>query len=343
MAPSTKTPRPAGLLNFSYSPMSPMNWGIVPAAIDVFVFPNVQSALQALLRSANAIHIKRLENGTAQLLSEHLFFRGQSEVTANLLPTRLRGPWKAPPPRERYAIDGREAREVNGDWYERLRMRTVDEMMRDVPPQELALRDEEESLAIERASKLPDVASLDPFRQRAAVRHYGEVRSHLLDVSTNPEVAAFFATGGGSRRPVPGSIGMLWALDLNFLGDLFEMQISSAPGGEKIVLKEMRNQWGDNKKMFEEQGILPARLEMVSVALPFRRPQAQHGRFLSLLDEADVPLPAKTEFTWWSILERRSYACAFLQDGSTYENTARNITASALLPSDEPLAAALGP
>jgi len=343
--------------------MSPVNWGIVPANIDIFVYPNVRTAVRALVKNAHAIHARHLEEGTAELLGEHLLFRGQSEVTANLLPTRLRGPWTAPAPRQRYDVadppkvkfNGIEfpsvafssgdvdPREIWGDWYEEVSVRDVDEMLQEVPQEELARRDAEERRAIERASDLPEIAGLDDFRRRAAVRHYGEVRSQLLDVTTNPEVAAFFATGGGGRRPARGSIGMLWAIDLNFLGDLFEMKISSVPGGEKIVMSEMRDKWGDNKQMFEKQGVLPARMEVVSSELPFRRPQAQHGRFLSFLDEDGASLPGKTEFTWWSILERRSYACAFLQDGATYENASHNVTTGVLLPNDEPLALALAP
>ena len=53
-------------------------------------------------------------------------------------------------------------------------------------------------------------------------------------------------------------------------------------------------------------------LELTSVELPFQRPQAQHARFFLLAEENGAPLPAKTEFTWWSIIERRAYGCAFI-------------------------------
>src|SRR5262249_39645173 len=160
------------------------------------------------------------------------------------------------------------------------------------------------------ASGAPEFADFDEFRKRAAVRHYCGVPSPLLDVSTNPEVAAFFATGGGSgHRPARGSIGMLYGIDLNTFVDLFDVTISSVPEGQKITLREMREKWGDNKKMFEDYGILPTRMEVVNVQLPFRRPQAQHARFLSLLHADGSVLPTETEHTWWSIIERRTCLC----------------------------------
>jgi len=66
-----------------------------------------------------------------------------------------------------------------------------------------------------------------------------------------------------------------------------------------------------------------------------------YARFLALTGEDESSLPPKTEFTWWSIIERRAYACAFIQDGHTYENPNHNITAAALWPDTEPLASAL--
>lgn len=362
MPPYTTLPRPEGHIYFSYSPMSPPNWGIVPFEIHVFVYPNVHVALQALLQAATTIQAQRLERGSAELLNEHLFFRGHSEVTQRLLPTRLRGPWRQPAARERFSVGappkvefrgvefpsaafdsgGEDPRNHWGDWFERVEpMRRIEDSMTELPEDELHRRDALECAAVERASQVPDIASLDPFRKRAAVRHYSRVPSPLLDVSTHPEIAAFFATGGASQPPKPGKIGMLWAIDLNFLADLFSLKTTSIPGGEKMSMTEQRDKWGDNKQMFEEYGVLPTRLELASVELPFRRPQAQHARFLSLAGEDGAPLPLKTELTWWSIIERWAYACAFIQDGHTYENPEHNITAAALWPDTEPLASAL--
>lgn len=135
---------------------------------------------------------------------------------------------------------------------------------------------------------------------------------------------------------------MLWAMDLNFLADLFSMKTVSISGGEKTSLTEQRDKWGDNKQMFEEFGVEPTSLELASVELPFQRPRAQHARFLWLAGKDRSPLPPKTELTWWSIIERRAYACAFIQDGSTYENPDHNITTAALWPNTEPLANAFG-
>jgi hypothetical protein len=362
MPPYTTLPRPEGHIYFSYSPMSPPNWGIVPFDIHVFVYPNVHVALQALLQAATTIQAQRLERGSAELLTGYLFFRGHSEVTQRLLPTRLRGPWREPATRERFSVGappkvefhgiefpsaafdsgGEDPRNHWGDWFERVEpMREIEDSMTELEEDELHRRDALEHAAIERASQVPDVASLEPFQKQAAVRHYSRVPSPLLDVSTHPEVAAFFATGGASQPPKPGTIGMLWAIDLNFLLNIFLLKTASIPGGEKTSMTELRNKWGVNKQMFEEYGVQPTRLELASVELPFKRPQAQHARFLALDGENKSPLSLKTELTWWSIIERRAYACAFIQDGHTYENPDHNITAAALWPGTEPLASAL--
>lgn len=363
MPPYTKLPRPEGQIYFSYNPMSPPNWDIVPFETHVFVYASIGVALQALLQAATTIQAQRLECGAAQLLSDHLHFRGQADVTHRLLPTRLRGlahptavrqrqSVAAPPkvtfhgvefPSAVFESGAEDPRNHLGDWFERDEsLRSIEDSMAELPDNELRRRDDLEISALDRASRITDVAQLDTFRKRAAVRHYSGVPSPLLDVSTRPEVAAFFATGGGSH-PVPaGRIGLLWAIDLNLLAGLFSLEIAPIPGGLKTTMTEQRDEWGDNKAMFEEYGVLPTRLELASVELPFARPQAQQARFFSIAAEDGRKLPLKTELTWWSIIERRAYACAFIHDGHTYENPRHNITTAALLPKDESLAIALG-
>lgn len=358
MPPYTKLPTPVGHINFSYSPMSPPSWGLVPFNTKIFVYSDVHVALKALLQAATTIQAQRLERGAAELFNNHLFFRGHSDVTHRILPTRLRGPWHQSEPRQRFSVaapptvnfngvefpsevydsGAEDPRNQWGDWFEEVKpTRRIEDSLKEVE-NELPLRDKLESSAVDRAGQIPEVASLDPFRKRAAVRHYSRVLSPLLDVSTNPQVAAFFATGGAWQPPTAGTIGMLWAIDLNFLADLFSLKTVSVPGGEKTILTEQRDSWGVNKQMFEDYGVLPTRLELASVELPFKRPQAQHARFLLLAGDDDSILPAKTELTWWSIIERWSYACAFIQDGRTFENPNQNITAASLWPEDEPLA-----
>ena len=355
-------PPPEGHIYFSYSPTSPPNWGIAPYDIHVFVYPNIGVALEVLLEVAGAIKAQRSDRSTGDLLTGHLLFRGNSDVTQRLLPTRLRGPWSQPPPRERFSVadppmvkvhgvnlpsvsfdpGGADARLYWGDWFERVEpMRTIEDCMAEVSQDEIDRRDVLERAAVERASQLPEVAALDPFQRRAAVRHYSHVLSPLLDVSTSPEVAAFFATGGASNPPTPGTIGMLWAIDLSFFQDLFLLKTTRTPGGEKINMTEPQDKWGVNKRLFEEYGVLPTCLQLACIELPFLRPQAQHARFFSLAEESGASLPAKTEFTWWSIIERRAYGCAFIQDGRTYENPRHDITADSLWPVDEPLVRAL--
>ncbi len=364
MPPYTILPRPEGHINLSYSPMSPPNWGIAGSAFHYSVYRNAKVALQSLLQAVTTIQAQRLEAGTAQFFTDHLFYRGQSEITQRLLPTRLRGPYRQPMPRERFSVDnppkitfngqefprrefkgppGIDPKEHFGNWFEEVEpVRQIEDSAAELSEKELKKRDAEERKAIQCANKIAEIAALDPFRKRAAVRHYSHTKSSLLDVSTNPEVAAFFATGGGSSSPPPaGQIGMIWAIDLNYLDDLFSFQIIDVPGGIKIIAREQRDKWGVNKGIFEDFGIEPVAPEITFVALPFRRPLAQHARFFSLCGEDGKPLPLLTELAWWSILERRSFCHAFIQDGVTYENPSHNITKAALLPDHETLAAAL--
>lgn len=368
MPPYTKLPRPEGHIYFDYSPMSPANWDIVDSNTHIFVYRDVKLALQAMLQATTTIQAQRLEAGTASLFTDHLYFRGQPEVTWRLLPSRLRGPRREPMPRKRFRVDdppkiifggqefpthafsgplGIDPRDHFGDWYEEVKpTRVVEdsaaELLQLPEKEKLDQRDALERAAIERAVQIEEVARLDDFQKSAVVRHYSRAPSALLDVSTNPEVAAFFATGGGSQPPPAGQIGLLWAIDLNFLDRLFSIEIASVPNGLKIRLREERDKWGDNKQMFEEQGIQPTCLELTSVALPFRRPLAQYARFFSLSGEDGAPLPPLlTELTSWSIIERGACGCAFIHDGHTYENPSHNITRAALLPNDEKLAIAL--
>jgi hypothetical protein len=134
---------------------------------------------------------------------------------------------------------------------------------------------------------------------------------------------------------------MLWAIDLNFLAGLFSFDVTAVQNRLKIRAREDRKAWGDNRRMFEDQEILPVCPELTLETLPFRRPLAQHARFFSLTGEGEERLPLLTELTWWSIIERRAAGCAFIHDGHTYENPSHNITRANLLPDDEELAIAL--
>lgn len=345
MPPYTKLPDADGRVMVHYGMMSPPNWGIVAATFDVAVYPNVKTAVRAMVQALTTIHAQHLEEGSAKLLHDHLFYRGQSNIENRLLPSLLRGPKHPRSPRQRYGIDGPpEALKHQGRWYEEIEgTRTIEESLEELPDAIVRQREALERAAIELAAPLAPFTGLDGFQRRAAVRHYGTIPSPLLDVSTSPEVAAFFATGGGSTPRAAGSIGLLWAIDLNFLGQLFDVRIGTVPGGLKTVLTPDFDSWGDNKKMFEEYGVMPASLEMRSVALPFGRPQAQHARFVSIAGSNDTQLSRKAEMTWWSIFERYAFAAsaAFVQDGRTYENPDHNITADALLPAHDALEQAI--
>ena len=82
MSPNTTVPRPEGHIYLSYSPTSPPNWGIASYDIHVFVYRNVHVALEVLLEVAGAIKAQRSERGIGDLLTGHLLFRGNSDVTA---------------------------------------------------------------------------------------------------------------------------------------------------------------------------------------------------------------------------------------------------------------------
>ena len=316
---------------------------MVPFELHFYVYRDVKVALQALLQSAATIQAQNLEAGKASLFTDNIYFRGHTDVTHRLLPTRLRTVSTESGPRQRFAVPGgppgQDPREEYGDWSEEVEgMRSASKTVANLTDEELRKRDAAEADAIKRATSISSFAQLDDFEKRAAVRHYSGAPSSLMDISTSAEVAAFFATGAGGTAPPKGQIGMLWAIDLNFLGGIFSFEITDIPGGKKIRMQEMRDEWGDNKKMFEDQGIAATNLQLTSVGLPFRRPTAQQARFFSLTDENENPLDLLTEITWWSIIERRAYACAFIHDGRTYDNPRHSITQSNLLPENEELA-----
>lgn len=184
MPPYTKLPTPEGHLNFSYGPLSPPNWGIVPFEIEVSVYANVRVALQALLQAATTIQAQRLERGLAELFDEHIFFRGHSDVTHRILPTRLRGLWQQPAARERFSVaapptvtfngiefpsstfnsGGEDPRNHWGNWFENVGpTRRIEDSLSEVLA-ELPRRDALELAALERASQISAVAALDTFR-----------------------------------------------------------------------------------------------------------------------------------------------------------------------------------
>jgi len=134
---------------------------------------------------------------------------------------------------------------------------------------------------------------------------------------------------------------MIWAIDLGLFQDLFSLGRTGISGGGQLNMIQQRETWGVNKRLFEEYGVLAKGLELALVELPLSRPQAQHARFFSLAQEGGASLSPKTELTWWSIIERRAYGCAFIQDGRIYENPKHNITADCLSPANEQLVNAL--
>jgi hypothetical protein len=207
-----------------------------------------------------------------------------------------------------------------------------------LPPEEIERRNRDEEAAIKLAApRLAETGIRDKFRQRAAARHYAGKPSSLLDVSTDAEVAAFFATVGGTGRPAEkGRYGMLWAIDLGPLADLLSLEATKITGGWKVSLGDQRDHWGVNKQILDERNLPAVKFEIIDVELPLPRPTAQKGRFVSLEGVDGKPLPTEVELVWWSLLERWAYPTAFIQSGSIYENPEMNITAGTLLPTNDP-------
>lgn len=329
-------PRPAGTLFLKYSPMSPPAFNLVAFRMHVYVYASATDAVAALLYWNDRIKQKRFDEGSAIMTGDSTFFRGQTEITHRLLPTRLRERNVGAPPRMRHWIDPPEARTEWGDWHEEDPIyRKIEDSLAALPPAEIEERERREVEAIERAKRFPDIAALDEYRQRAAVRHYAGVPSSLLDVSADPEVAAFFATGAGSGVK-PGQLGMLWAIELDHIQRLFAPKVTSAPGGWKATFTDNRSAWGVNERMLDDYGVPPAQFEIRAVDLPLHRPTAQSGRFVGIESLAGSPMSVKGQLTWWSLFERWSYMVGFVQDGKTYENPERGITLSNLLPRDDP-------
>lgn len=239
------------------------------------------------------------------LTGETIFYRGQTEITQRIWPTRLRGPKLPAAPRFRYPVGAPpEVTEHEGNWFEQdPEFRSHEKPVEYLLKGELQVREKKEQLALEKLAGHPELGHWSSFQQRAAIRHYAGVPSSLLDVTTDLEVAAFFATGAGN--PVPaGQLGMLWAMDMNFLKQYFSMKVKIKPEGWIITMKDRRDEWGDNKKFLDEFGLLPGQFNIQAVELKMPRPQAQKGRFISLEAEDGKPLPLVSEILWWSVFER---------------------------------------
>lgn len=346
-SPDRNRPRPAGHVQFSYSPVSPMQYSLVPLGVDVLVYPRVELALEALSYWVEKIWAKRASSGRSAAPPFPIFFRGQSDIGARLLPTLLRGQGPAPPQpeRPRYATvdpaapDADKIYEQYGEWFETEQVHSADELMVRITAQWLFDCGRREQAALTRAVQFPEVAALDPFQQRATVRHYAEIPSLILDVTKDPKVAALFATGGWAPpdRTIPvGLLGMIWGIDLNPLSDLFHTRIEDGPTGKRFILEKPKD-WGINKEMFADQQIPTAQLVFSDIELPFARPKAQKGMFLTIADIQGRPLPIIAELHWWSMIERWAYPTGFIHDGRVYEDPEGGVTRRSIDPPDDPL------
>jgi hypothetical protein len=326
-----------GTIYFKYNPLSPVNWNMAGFSTNVSVYADVAHALVAFKRALGERRPRAFSS---------LFFRGQSSVSARLLPTRLRGdgPRAVLGPKYAHTIAAgtgpevvKQIHHIQGTWYrQETAMRSMDALLPHLPAEMVRGRDELERECVRHArARFSEIESLDEFRRRAAVRHYGGVVSSLVDVTEDPEIAAFFASGS-TPDPDEQRYGMLWAVDIGELARLFAYEVVKVEGGEKIILTDQRQLWGDNKMFFEEQNLPPIRIEIVNVDLPLPRPTAQRGRFLSIEGGDGQPLPIAAELIWWSLIERWSYAVAFIQTGERYENVQTDITEERLFPKDDP-------
>jgi hypothetical protein len=351
-SPDRNRPRPEGHVHFHYNPMSPAQYGLVPHNVHVFVYPRAELALEALSYWVEKIWAKRASLGRSAASPFPIFFRGQSDISGRLLPTLLRGEGPAPPQpeRPRYATvdpaapDADKVKEQYGQWFEVEQVRSADDLMVRITAQWLFDCGAREQSALTRALQFPAVAALDPFQQRATVRHYAEIPSLILDVTKDPKVAALFATGGWAPpdKTIPvGRLGMIWGIDLNPLSDLFHSHIEEGPTGKRFILEKPKD-WGINEEMFADQQIPTAQLVFSDIELPFPRPKAQKGMFLTIADIEGRPLPITAELHWWSMIERWSYPTGFIHDGSVYEDPDSGVTRGAIDPPDDPLRALSG-
>lgn len=338
-------PRPVGTVWVNYNPLQPVFWDLAPHNVHTYVYPDVKTAMSATRYWTNRIVAQRPANVSETLrdLETTLFFRGQPEFTYRLLPTRLRGAKRTMPTRQRFSIpsdtstaDAEKIQSVYGTWGERdPEIRSVDSILQSIRPDELDDFARREHDATQTAvARFPAIAALDGFGRRAAVRHYAGIPSGLMDFSSDIEVSAFFATGGG-KPPARNTLGILWVLDLGMLFRFFEISIRSIAGGYEILLEDTRAKWGDNKKIFEDQNIPRLNARLTYVELPLPRPTAQKALFLELRSQDGKPLPPRDELIWWSLFERWAYPNAFEQSGTCYEHAAAGISSAHLLPAND--------
>lgn len=132
----SKPPRPEGAVYSKYNPMSPPTWDLAPFNTHVYVYKNIHVALEAMAFFMGVFRKKWARELPDRLVGETIFYRGQSEITQRLLPTRFRGPRVSPAPRTRHDIGAsQEVREHEGDWIEQCHdSRSVDKSLIDLPP-----------------------------------------------------------------------------------------------------------------------------------------------------------------------------------------------------------------
>lgn len=364
-------PQPEGSVHLLYNPMQPAFYDLAHHAIQTYVYRDIETALAATRYWMSQIVAERPPEVSDALrdLPVTIFYRGQSEFAHRLLPTRLRGPRREVPKRVRvpltvsdkmimglsgkpgvvlipnqlYAAPAEiidDVRRVQGNWVEHdLSLRDIDELVASLSSDVLKGIDRREDKAVGNAMvRFPEIAALDSFRRRAAIRHYVGVPSALLDVTSDIEVAAFFATGG-ERPAARNALGILWAIDLGMLFRYFEVSTRPVPGGYEVLIEDRRAEWGADAVAFAEQGIPPLSARLSSVELPLPRPVAQKAFFLELHGRDGALLTPRNEAIWWSLFERWAYPNGFVQSGRCYENRAAGVSSAALLPINDPFLA----
>ncbi|HEX9902821.1 MAG TPA: FRG domain-containing protein [Acidobacteriota bacterium] len=269
----------------------------------------------------------RWQQNTPVWARTFLFYRGQSNIRYSLMPSMLRG-LKSKRKFASHRLMARESRQQQiVNWIFRTTAH-IEEV-------------------------LPDANSLDKAQRLAVARHYG-APSYMIDFTTDPEIAAFFATREVSNRQQMGVIYVLNLVELFSLsgstGLMCHENVKSGwalpYGYQKFIFLSPREggppQWSTAFVYFNA-GL---QLSLKCITVPqCHRVEAQKAVFFEISTIGrhfahDVYAMALGK-TWIFMRFFLCHKLCFFQSAGAYSNLDRGICEATLIPSHDPIEKAL--